>query len=830
MRWASPRQVQTLDMSNKPLVSKEPSTKPSTIRSVAPDGPEGDKYHANHFNTIAVTPDYKISISLGDMDALFKHAASTKEGQKERLQVLGMFYRPLGYPEADDCHTVAWKHYKEEISSPALKQESKAHDQLEEDVQNDLIWVSKNGKWDKGRLPEEGEFAKIRLPGGYTFSSMRNDPITEPHYDNTFGFGCNRWKLEREFYKRNQALGKVPLEIHVERKIGKGDFEDAPGVAVYFQLITPDDLPAYDDTKKPECQITAPPLRESKMGNKTITNPKVKTGAGPRAYMKKRREYQLDQTTEPENKDPQVDNAHALMGGKREMKKDGPNPVICGLDPDFDKDLEEVEKRRAIYTKNLSELDSKKPGRVAHYKRMGSDDTEADQKAQDWVDSQKKSTQAGLEKCDDDSISHSRENLVPDQKIKGFHIAHDGRALKGKPLEPAQGVEPEGQKFKNCVRVMTNEEGKAGILFQPSRVGGDRYKFRIFLGPSTLASDGTAPDAVKIETGTFVVWRNIRLSRYIRHKGPQSGQQLSPTITQEMKKWGLFGKSAKKLVKLSRSDGGLSEIDFGDMGTAHAPYEGPALQYAKAYCEFIVERKARSPEEFTSIKTEWMAALKATIDKIKEVKAADPTRVPFNVDALFKFDEADVMKSPFTINMHTPKAHNADPNTADSEKFTLKKHHASKEDREKVQKVFSQIVVATFVGHLSKGGNLPGMTVVQGAEGCIWQTLGETPKSDFSTSGVATRMRGCYLWYSDKTYDNNFIYSRTSNTCHEMGHCLTILHAPGGTEVKNDSSAHHDLDDVCVMSYLKCEGQHCGRCMGAINGFHTFAAKFKDPV
>jgi hypothetical protein len=73
----------------------------------------------------------------------------------------------------------------------------------------------------------------------------------------------------------------------------------------------------------------------------------------------------------------------------------------------------------------------------------------------------------------------------------------------------------------NSVRVKTNATGDGGVTFMPSRMGGDRYRMRIFLDPiSGDPSDGTGAAAVAFETGRFTVTKHVLWSRYLPKPAP----------------------------------------------------------------------------------------------------------------------------------------------------------------------------------------------------------------------------------------------------------------------------------------------------------------------
>ena len=49
------------------------------------------------FNTLAIRPQYRISLRLGEIEKIFDTKPDTKEGRMARLQVLGLFYWPLNH-------------------------------------------------------------------------------------------------------------------------------------------------------------------------------------------------------------------------------------------------------------------------------------------------------------------------------------------------------------------------------------------------------------------------------------------------------------------------------------------------------------------------------------------------------------------------------------------------------------------------------------------------------------------------------------------------------------------------------------------------------------
>lgn len=694
-----------------------------------------------HFNTLAIVPQYKIELRLGDIDDLFPYpvdvakTTDTKNlGRKQRLQGLGLFYRPVNHTDSDKCYEVVWDHYKKKLHANLA--DAAAYTKLKEELQKHVV--------ETGKLPKPDKSVKIRLPGGYrsTHWWTARAPFfkaTELIYD----MASNRYTHETGFFTANSVLGRLPLVVRVTKKLPDGKWEPAPGVSVYFQLRPPKDIPAHDTTKAPNQQVTAPELRKSKLGTGTRASPQFATGKGPFAYNDKRSKYDYDAT------DPQGYNAHLDMGGRRKMKNASGDFVVCGKDPD------------------------------------------------------------------------GKDNIFRTEEQKGFNVKHDSRDLPHKDYHAAHEVTPDGEKHKHCVRTTTNDDGEAGVIFQPSRVGGDSYRIRAYVGPSTLESDGTEEDAVVVETGNMIVWRTIHLSRYIRHA---ASANISNTIYNEMNAYygGGFTKAEIEdwlLNQDNRIRGGVGLVDCTDMGTTDATFEGLSRQYSKSYCEFVREPQVTLPETLSAV--DWAAAMNHAINVAGKLHDDHAVDVPIDARILFFVDP----QSPFTFNMHSPVAYDA----AGGPGMTVTGVNASAADRNLIWWIF-YVVQFEFHKKLARDGFLPGLTLIQGPMGATWDVLGET---SLASSGVGVNA-GCYLWYGNYLYNDiaevdRMPYNLSANASHEMGHSLIREHAPGG-DAGGAQAAYHDADDVCVMSYEKCEGQYCGQCIGALAGFDTRAAKFQNPT
>src|SRR4029079_13721386 len=112
-------------------------------------------------------------------------------------------------------------------------------------------------------------------------------------------------------------------------------------------------------------------------------------------------------------------------------------------------------------------------------------------------------------------------------------------------------------------------------------------------------------------------------------------------------------------------------------------------------------------------------------------------------------------------------------------------------------------------------------------------------------TGIATQERSCVVFGGVGTY-TNWVYmpdGYTKNAMHEMGHTLYLRHGYTGNQVGGVVNWQHagasfceDHDslttvanpaaipppvpyDRCVMGYLRCEGEFCGKCHLKIRGW-----------
>lgn len=713
------------------------------------------------FNTLRVRPEYRITLRLGEIEELFVHKPDSKEGRMERLQVLGLFYFPLKHIKAADRYDAAWAWFKDKILGGG-KSDADADKAIQSALKCRVVSGAAIPAWDgaASALPPDAEdpaapkaenFAKIRIPGGYTFQwfGIGVSPNKDPAIPGQ-GASSLLHDHEAKFYEQNLALGRIPLVAKVEKRpTPSDDWQPAKDAAVHFQILPSYavDTPAYVGTDAASAQFARPPLR-STLGDV----PDSGSGIGPKKAV------DAEEARNADPKDPQGANCHKDRGGKRGEGNLNDNSDVAGV-------LFETTSRKGF-----------------------------------------------------NDASH------PDSTRK---ISH-------KPFPLAAAATVSGEKHKHAVKALTNEDGEAGVIFTPSRMGGDRYRLRAYVGPPTLTSDGADPAAAAVTTGTFIVWRNIRVSRYLRQKvtsTPDSRlvEQAVGAPVDDAKRTAYL----RSFMMVGRANSGdasdsvvpLEKADFTDPAPEPNPFDAIPRQLARAFCEVEMDSGSRDPEDLSQ--ADWDAARAAAVKDIEDAAASGGPNLNYKtlfcLDGGFntlKVDEAGVH-----LPMRSPAAYNAaDASAATPKPLNMVSGAVDPTLTGPLRNLSWFYGIGGILRYLSKDGALPGLTVLYGGLGTSWQVLG----IEASNSGIGLQNRACVVWYGTFFYGprNARIYDLSSNTLHEMSHIMFRKHAPGRPTASvaggNDASQHDPIADcLCVMSYDTCTGQLCGKCLLMLRGWKT---------
>ncbi len=451
---------------------------------------------------------YEVKVEIGDMNDIFADAVSTDDGRKARLQVLGLFNRPLNHPQADDCLTFSWTHAKTLFNT---LQDGDPGNVLDQEIKKFLVGTG------TGKLPMAGEPpARLRLAAGYgPLHSQTEMMLTFPEWDyprengyqdgehddekpySKFMLGGDPYEVEDTFWDANLAMGKIPLKITVRKRPvtsdQDSDYVPAANVRLYMQLVEPDVVDASTFTSG------------TGAANPVAGGTSYSKGAEPTALAGKPLQYlqKIDDgvnITHPSLPgDPQAFNKSAHVGGKGRLRMDG-------------------------------------------------------------------------------NVTESNTDIK----------SHTGRTRENLLLSPVGGGVcapfpelPDSKNEPHTISFDLDGSGEAKVVFAPSRVGGDRYKFRFYVGRPTMTGRN---DSNITETATMVVWRTARISRYLKQE-PHAASGEIPAYLQAQET------QPGAPVCLKTAPAALADIDFSAEVTK---------ELARCYVEFVVEPLALASASLTA--------------------------------------------------------------------------------------------------------------------------------------------------------------------------------------------------------------------------------------
>jgi hypothetical protein len=405
---------------------------------------------------------------------------------------------------------------------------------------------------------------------------------------------------------------------------------------------------------------------------------------------------------------------------------------------------------------------------------------------------------------------------------------NDGYLDLGAILGAAKGAEA------YAVKCSTNKNGFAGAVFMPSHCGGDTYKLRAFIDPFWLTlRRGRDHDSIK-ETGTMVVWRNIRINRYLQLKNPltEFSEQLKETLATGKHAGGNPEYNKMRLDtdvhKLSLLPGDATEpkpyvpVDAGKISQTKMMYRPIQVnptplekQFNWGYCELIADNAGiESLNREERIEAEALG-LKALTKGWNHSKRIDWGRVIYSDAA-----------SPFLCNFLSFTQYSQ--SIKSRERLFFPSFDAKDEAEMTAIEKALQWFYEAMMEHYAGGGILPGITIVQIPRGDTWDLRACDVKTTV-TSGYGTGARGFYISHTEGVYHDVFyIYPATSNAIHEIGHVLALAHQPpAGADIeeahqkpiKEPFKCPDSEQCVCVMSYSGCYGDLCGKCVMTLRGW-----------
>lgn len=791
-----------------------------------------------HNNTlVGAPPRYAITLSLGDIDALFDEVADDaarpwrRVGVQQRLQALGYLYTPLRHSKIIQHAQLCWEYYKR-VHTPAggaAPSDAAAVGLLKREVQNNLItgaFPTSGQILGAGALPAAGAFAALRFPGGYCFTRSAGGRMGQytmhgAHNpgDNQYDFeiGNDRFAIEAILRRDNPKLGRFPILARVERVWPDGRRTPVGDAPVHFQLHSPDDPAgtpfAADDTrdttmdyaKDPSLLTAARPNSFAQHKGLTVPEWASVQAAANQALLLPVGAARTNFMAQPVPGVAPTKQANAGLILQSMVTSAGPPYEVAAAGP------------RAMITTVL--------GNATH----GVAPTDPQRGNCPHAHGGKQGQAAA---------GHVWE--LPTVDEPGFHIDGRGRRALGTLARVTASTGPANA---DAVRCVSNAEGHAGAIFAPSSVAGDRYRIRAHVDAQWLQAH-RVNNTVEALSGTLVVWRNIRMHRYVQKTTTTRAQYSAavnalfdyphnnPLAGQDCQYFGDAG-FARMHIESPVSDlavlpGAALEAPYPAVlrgalvGNGRYPkmyrpiahqFIGFEQQLKQHYCELLDDSGGR--ETMTS------GELSRALARGREVVAASGlVTTPIDWPTLVFHD----MTSPFLITWRSFAEYNAlkqplfpalNPNDA-----TLTDQLTT------ASNLMVEVVCEFFAG----GGVLPGLTLLQVPRGESWDFRALNGPANI-TSGYGIPCRTAIVSHTDRVYrDEFFIYSATSNAIHELGHVLSLPHqpdVPGGPvemhelQVANAYTTPAAGEVNCVMSYVGCYGEYCGRCGLSLRGWRV---------
>ena len=409
----------------------------------------------------------------------------------------------------------------------------------------------------------------------------------------------------------------------------------------------------------------------------------------------------------------------------------------------------------------------------------------------------------------------------------------------------------------------------------PSRCGGDRYRLRAYLADDSegFTSKGNDFDAVRVDTGTFVVWRNMRLSRWAKmgitentmlnnavcklmgheYSESTSGSYHSTkdTISQDrMKRWGrtlsVFGFDAPKAWA------GLPpwSLDRLGDGSINSDFEGLRPALARGFCELDTDTGYNT--DITQ--DEWKTAVDLGYEdtwRFQKYFTTDNDIKDVHIDVLFFRQGPGDPGNPGTLANDVWKQITDGISvqqsfccpTRGSKAFDAVKtaRHGggniltlgADTYRTSVSSMIDSYFLPGFARGLSQNGFIPGSTFIQG----LACSSIEVESNDYWCGGLGFAMpsNSAYVVYGRANYREKIgiqheiskirgtnhnsqktaICGYMSTVIHELGHCLFKVHAlgldGGGNPAGGALGNRHDCWGHLTTETLNPKGKPLGQ-------------------
>ncbi len=339
--------------------------------------------------------------------------------------------------------------------------------------------------------------------------------------------------------------------------------------------------------------------------------------------------------------------------------------------------------------------------------------------------------------------------------------------------------------------------GKTGVLFQPSRMAGDRFKVNVYLCCETKDVD-TVDDTVTLDvdtvtplkvnakikksTGTFEIWRDEHLVNYKKKKNDGSIININIGTVQTAYQ--------RAKIRLQDNSGGVTFMD--------------AVTYNQAIADAVTLKNNAG---------EWWYEL--MLDPGTDQHATDVRFLTFRNHGAWR---AAVQAKVNTEAWSGPQI-NAFNTSTQGQWYTSANSYNTAADNFAMWAY--PRVVARFMS------NSPGVNIFQFLN--THNLPGGTGLNGFAVNMPAPERNKCGFIQCGNNYGGNLpsglpnLNSREQTTTHEIGHHHFLPHTWQVSAAHDPEESHDAGDNACTMSYeFDKDRKFCGFCLLRLRGWSKF--------
>ena len=325
-------------------------------------------------------------------------------------------------------------------------------------------------------------------------------------------------------------------------------------------------------------------------------------------------------------------------------------------------------------------------------------------------------------------------------------------------------------------------KGQTGVVFQPSRMGGDDYVLTVYLANDKSKKDElalnvkteplVAANDIKRKSGKFQIWRELHLSKYVRKKNT------------------------------------IADFVAANLG-------GIRGNYHQAYIE-IEDKTVKSELPTAGYDALAKAQITAAADEVVN-RACDPAADHSTTASTFLVRDFNAFQAAVRAKLATdnPALSPAQLDTARDNWLATKQVQTAVKYSNNLDAVL-RMPAKTLTGNLNTlNGAADGITIVHFDYVCSIRRalegtagLGQINGSAIDVAG-ATRNKCCFVLF--KSAVDTFV--------HEVGHHLFLAHF--GPKPDDFDAVFHDSTDLaCIMTYNRPRPDFCGYCMIRLRGWN----------